>query len=573
MSVKSRRRYKVALFLTALALICSDVLLADRGRKVPVPPEAGAASPERSVVVIVRSDDPELPDPAPPDAVLSYEQVDAIVKRAISLDRSERRLDRVIEPGDWVVVKPNIVTCTPIRDNYLGMGNDGKRHKGQVTDLRVVKSVVDYLVHMERPPRRITIAEGGAEWRNLNDPLRNPSQTEDGWTVHWPEFGGLSYVDIVDEYDGVNGVKVDIVDLNYDDWLDADGVVRGNGPPIPVPDPNHTGITWLQRPEGYYVSKTLLECDKLINLPVMKTHDIPGVTLIFKNYVGTFMQRAYGQTDNSKMLLHRYAGNENVPKGFIDLFSYRPTDYAIVECFWGTEGNGPQWGDDVKLNLVVAGGDPVATEAVAAAVMGFNPRDLDYLYWAEAKGFGTFDMDRIEVVGRSIEEVRYSFKKSKGWKGKGPGFVGRPNRVWLLNGPYEGNDLDVDYIDEHGISPEEGKVSGGKEWRRYESGEDYIDLSEVLGAEPTVTAYAFTYIYVDSDLNAQIWTGADDGIKVWLNGEVVLEKERAGGKSLTRNKVPVHLRKGINRLLVKVSNLYGGYGFSLGIFEEDGDTP
>ena len=573
MSVKSRRRYKVALFLTALALICLDVLLADRERKVPVPPKVGAASPERSVVVIVRSDDPELPDPAPPDAVLSYDQVDAIVKRAISLDRSERRLDRVIEPGDWVVVKPNIVTCTPIRDNYLGMGNDGKRHKGQVTDLRVVKSVVDYLVHMERPPRRITIAEGGAEWRNLNDPLRNPSQTEDGWTVHWPEFGGLSYVDIVDEYDGVNGVKVDIVDLNYDDWLDADGVVRGNGPPIPVPDPNHTGITWLQRPEGYYVSKTLLECDKLINLPVMKTHDIPGVTLIFKNYVGTFMQRAYGQTDNFKMLLHRYAGDENVPEGFIDLFSYRPTDYAIVECFWGTEGNGPQWGDDVKLNLVVAGGDPVATEAVAAAVMGFNPRDLDYLYWAEAKGFGTFDMDRIEVVGRSIEEVRYSFKKSKGPGGKGPGFVGRPNRVWLLNGPYEGNDLDVDYIGEHGISPEEGSVSGGKEWMRYESGEDYIDLSQVLGAEPTVTAYAFTYIYVDSDLNAQMWTGADDGIKVWLNDEVVLEKERAGGKSLTRNKVPVHLRKGINRLLVKVRNLYGGYGFSLGIFEEDGDTP
>lgn len=187
--------------MAALALICSDLLLADR-RKVPVPP-VGAASQERSLVVIVRSDDPELPDPAPPDAVLSYKQVDAIVKRAISLDRSERRLDRVIEPGDWVVVKPNIVTCTPIRDNYLGMGNDGKRHKGQVTDLRVVKSVIDYLVHMERPPRRITIAEGGAEWRCLCDPLRDPSQTEDAWTVHWPEFGGLSYREMVEEYDGV----------------------------------------------------------------------------------------------------------------------------------------------------------------------------------------------------------------------------------------------------------------------------------------------------------------------------------------------------------------------------------
>jgi len=561
--------------LAAVVLVALDLFLAgDRGqRKAFIPRDAGALPPKKSVVAIVRSDDPELPDPSPPDAILTYEQVDAIVKRAISLDTSERRLDKVIEPGDWVVIKPNIVTCTPIRDNYLGMGNNGERHKGQVTDLRVVKSVIDYLVHMEHPPRRITIAEGGAEWRNLSDPRRDPRQTEDGWTVHWPEFGNLSYVDIVDEFDGVNGVKVDIVDLNYDDWVDANGVIRGNGPPIPVPDPNHTGITWLQRPEGYYVSKTLLECDKLINIPVMKTHDIPGVTLIFKNYVGTFMQRAYGQTDNSKMLLHKYAGNENVPKGFIDLFSYRPTDYAIVECFWGTEGNGPQWGDDIKLNLVVAGGDPVATEAVAAAVMGFNPRDLDYLYWAAAKGFGIFDMDRIEVVGRSIEEVRHDFVKSRGWKGSGPGFVGRPNRIWLVNGPYEGDDLDVDHIGEQDVAPEQGSTSGGKEWIVYESEEDYVDLADVLGAKSLITAYAFAYIRVDSDLNAQLWAGADDGIKVWLNGEVVLEKDRAGGKSLTRNKVSVSLKEGINRLLVKVRNLYGGYGFSLGIFEEDGDTP
>ena len=562
--------------MAAIVLVVAlDLFLAgDRGqREAFIPQDAGALPPEKSVVAIVRSDDPELPEPAPPDAMLTYEQVDAIVRRAISLDTSERRLDKVVEPGDWVVIKPNIVTCTPIRDNYLGKGNQGKRHKGQATDLRVVKSVIDYLVHMEHPPRRITIAEGGAEWRNLSDPRRDPRQTEDGWTVHWPEFGNLSYVGIVKEFDGINGVKVDIVDLNYDDWVDANGAIKRNGPPIPVPDPNNTGITWLQRPEGYYVSKTLLECDKLINIPVMKTHDIPGVTLIFKNYVGTFMQRAYGQTDNSKMLLHKYAGNKEVPKGFVDLFSYRPTDYAIVECLWGTEGNGPQWGDDIKLNLVVAGGDPVATEAVAAAVMGFNPRDLDYLYWAAAKGFGTFDMNWIEVVGRNIEEVRHDFVKSRGWEGSGPGFVGRPNRIWLVNGPYEGNDLDVDYIGEEDVAPEQGSTSGGREWIMYESVEDYVDLSGVLGAEPLVTAYAFTYIYVDSELNAQVWIGADDGIKVWLNGKVVLKKDEAGGKALTRNKVPVLLKGGINRLLVKVRNLYGGYGFSLGIFEEDGDTP
>jgi len=38
------------------------------------------------------------------------------------------------------------------------------------------------------------------------------------------------------------------------------------------------------------VSKTLLEVDKLVNLAVMKTHEIPGVTMLHKQYVGTYMQ-------------------------------------------------------------------------------------------------------------------------------------------------------------------------------------------------------------------------------------------------------------------------------------------
>ena len=75
------------------------------------------------------------------------------------------------------------------------------------------------------------------------------------------------------------------------------------------------------------------------------------------------MQRAYGASagNNGKGDLHRF-GNDKVPNGFVDLFSYRPTNYGIIEGFYGTEGNGPQWGEDVQWNMVVASGDPVAAE-------------------------------------------------------------------------------------------------------------------------------------------------------------------------------------------------------------------
>ena len=61
-------------------------------------------------VAVATSSDPELAAPAALNASLSFAQVDAIVRRALDLDKSERSIRAVIEPSDWVVVKVNIVT-------------------------------------------------------------------------------------------------------------------------------------------------------------------------------------------------------------------------------------------------------------------------------------------------------------------------------------------------------------------------------------------------------------------------------------------------------------------------------
>ena len=59
--------------------------------------------------------------------------------------------------------------------------------------------------------------------------------------------------------------------------------------------------------------------------------------------------------------------------------------------------------------------------------------------------------------------------------------------------------------------------------------------------------------------------GSDDAIKVWLNGQVVHENEVGRGYSPESDRATIRLKAGKNRLLVKIVNYVGGWGFGLGI--------
>jgi len=69
-------------------------------------------------------------------------------------------------------------------------------------------------------------------------------------------------------------------------------------------------------------------------------------------------------------------------------------------------------GNPVKMDLVIAGTDPVAVDAVGAAVMGVSPTEVEHLVLAEKKGLGTCQLENIEVVGEPIERVRRNFRRS-----------------------------------------------------------------------------------------------------------------------------------------------------------------
>jgi hypothetical protein len=84
-------------------------------------------------------------------------------------------------------------------------------------------------------------------------------------------------------------------------------------------------------------------------------------------------------------------------------------DVAVVDGFVGMHREGPRHGTPIRLGVVVAGTNAVAVDAVAAAVMGFEPRSLGFLAHAHAAGLGEIDLERITVVGDPVAAVRRRF--------------------------------------------------------------------------------------------------------------------------------------------------------------------
>ena len=533
-------------------------------------------------VAIAASIDQELSETAPLDATLSFEQVDAIVRRALDLDQSGRSIREVIEPDDWVVLKINSVS------NRGDMGrdgdccsrwtHDGTEHPGQITDLRVVKSVIGYLVdHVA--PQRITIAEGGSGSPRRDKPGFPSYAVDDSWSAEYPQFADLSYIGILADFAsrGVSTV-VDTADLNYAPWRRED-IPGGPISRLFVTRSRYKGAQWgfhedgsgTYRARGFAVPEPILDADKVISIPAMKT-TIYGTTLGIKNYVGTLAPLAYG-TGLSKS---PHSAN-NPEQGYVDLFSYNPAAYTVIEGFWSTEGDGPQRGDNVQHNLVVVGSDPVATEAIANVTMGYNPLDLEVLYLAAVKGFGTLDRRKITVVGREPETVRHDFAKSRAVPAAAGEtfYYGRGIRRWLVAGPFADGDLALDHLPDEGqLRPLEGEPAGAGVWKRVEHlgySAERLLLTDITGSDPDVVSYAFALTHSNREQEGFLWLGYDEVAKVWLNGEVVYDDPEPRDFALAEEHIPILIHRGENRLLFKIGNLGGRTEMSAHIVDEDGD--
>ena len=85
------------------------------------------------------------------------------------------------------------------------------------------------------------------------------------------------------------------------------------------------------------------------------------------------------------------------------------------------------------------------------------------------------------------------------------------------------------------------------------------------------SAYAVTWIETGRDQAAILAIGSDDGAAVNLNGERVYTRLGRSGYVSMGNMVPIHLKQGLNELLVKVNQNGWGWGMCAHILDVSGD--
>jgi uncharacterized protein (DUF362 family) len=155
------------------------------------------------------------------------------------------------------------------------------------------------------------------------------------------------------------------------------------------------------------VFKPFLDADVVINLPKMKVHIAGTVTLGLKNWNGIIPNV---HPDAQQQGAHRI----DLGQKMADLYRVRKADLTIVDAIIGMEGQGPHAGTPIEMNMIIAGEDTVATDAVTSYIMGFEPIEIPAVRCAATEGLGEMDLNNIEVVGESADTVRKHFKRPNG---------------------------------------------------------------------------------------------------------------------------------------------------------------
>ena len=205
----------------------------------------------------------------------------------------------------------------------------------------------------------------------------------------------------------------------------------------------------------YWLNHSYEECDVFVSIAKMKEHATAGVTLSMKNLFGMTPCTIYGdgaEKDEPAVLpkggrgrvFHsgvrppsKIAAPEKdpssprndkyrIPRAVADLASARPIHIAIIDGIATMAGGEGPWIRGcvaIKPGLLVIGTNAVTTDAVGTALMGFDPmaergrppfENCDStLQLAESLGVGTRDLSRIEVLGTSIAQGRFEFRKHR----------------------------------------------------------------------------------------------------------------------------------------------------------------
>jgi uncharacterized protein (DUF362 family) len=139
--------------------------------------------------------------------------------------------------------------------------------------------------------------------------------------------------------------------------------------------------------KGWGFSRTYLDADVFISLPVLKTHATTVFTGTLKNQWGCIPRY-------DRILLHKY-----LHELIAEINIIKKPDISIMDGIIGMQGRGPINGYPINLGVLLGSCDPVALDATSMRLVGLNPYDSKHIVLAAEKGIGEIDTDKIIVDG------------------------------------------------------------------------------------------------------------------------------------------------------------------------------
>jgi len=157
-------------------------------------------------------------------------------------------------------------------------------------------------------------------------------------------------------------------------------------------------------PEGIQIPEMFIG-KNIVHMPTVKTHVFTTMTGAMKNAFGGLLNRK------------RHWTHSVVHETLVDLLAIQheihPGVFAVTDGTFAGDGPGPRAMRWHAKNVIIAGADQVAVDAVAARLMGFDPLSLGYIRIAHEMGLGIGDTDSIELVGDDISGVNWHFKQNE----------------------------------------------------------------------------------------------------------------------------------------------------------------
>ena len=178
--------------------------------------------------------------------------------------------------------------------------------------------------------------------------------------------------------------EIEFMDLNYGPYIEL--------------SLNHDIVSSIK------INKLCEEMDVHISFTPIKMHKEATVSLGIKNVALSWPPAEIHGMPKKKLGIH-----EDLHSFIAAMGEVLPIDITLLSGMNGMVWTGPSDGKAVSSNLIVAGTDPVAADAVAARMMGLLPQAVHYLFELHRRGLGQADIKKINMKGVPIVQAEEMF--------------------------------------------------------------------------------------------------------------------------------------------------------------------